>query len=141
MNDIKTPGREGASNKLMTRADYNAKKSGGGSNSSSKGGNDVADPNSISGDGIDVSKLSDDQRQAYEVIYAYGGKKNIRSIEAGITKLRVDVEKATDVDDKKLVELGAHGVVHPSNKSVYAVFGTKADIIKSLMQDLLDKMK
>ena len=142
---IKTPGREGASNKLMTRADYNAAKKGNsgssGSSSAPAAAEASANEASVNDDGIDQSKLSDDEKQAYQVILAYGGKKNIRSIEACITKLRVGVDKATEVDEKRLVELGAHGIVHPSNKMVYAVFGTKADIIKSLMQELLDKMK
>jgi len=38
-----------------------------------------------------------------------------------------------------LIALGAQGVIHPSKTSVYAVFGTKADVIKNNILDLLNK--
>jgi phosphotransferase system IIB component len=43
------------------------------------------------------------------------------------------------VNEKKLKELGALGVTHPSPQSVYAVFGSEADLIKNQMKDIIAK--
>ncbi|MCQ2755144.1 MAG: glucose PTS transporter subunit EIIB, partial [bacterium] len=74
-------------------------------------------------------------------ITAYGGKENITNVDACITKLRVEVVSADKVDEKKLKELGAKGVMRISAKSVYSVFGPKADVIKNQVNDLLANMK
>lgn len=88
---------------------------------------------------VDLSKLNDDQKLALSIINVYGGKNNIVNVDACITKLRVQVKDASIIKDEDIIALGAHGVTHPSKTSVYAVFGTKADIIKNNIKDLLNK--
>lgn len=131
--DIKTPGREGAENKLMTKKDYLAKK-----------GQVQAEPQKINANVSNAPKLENlnkDQQFAYDVIMAYGGANNIKNVDACITKLRVQVIDQSVVDMDALKQLGARGVVKPSAESVYAVFGTKADFIKNQMNELLPKLK
>jgi glucose-like phosphotransferase system IIB component len=77
--------------------------------------------------------------KSMEVIHAYGGPDNIKNIDACITKLRVQVKNKKDVDVERLKLLGALGITHPSPESVYAVFGTDADIIKNNMKDIIAK--
>ena len=89
--------------------------------------------------GIDPSKLDKDQLLALEVIAAYGGKDNIKNVDACITKLRVQVKNPDIVNKDQLLKLGARGIIKPSKESVYAVFGNKADFIKNKMNELLNK--
>ncbi len=107
--DIKTPGR-GGQDKLFTKSDYIAAQNG--------------QPSS------EINQLSN------AVIKAYGGKENIKNVDACITKLRVQVVDPKKVNKQELMNLGAKGVMYPSKQSVYAVFGTTADRIKNEMKDI-----
>ena len=127
--DIKTPGR-GGNTTLFTKKDYQAKVA------ANKNQVNVGDTNKLS---VDVSNLNKDQILALNIINAYGGKDNIVNVDACITKLRIQVKDASIVNDKEIIALGAHGITHPSKTSVYAVFGTKADIIKNNIKELLNK--
>lgn len=127
--DVKTPGREGASNKLLTKQDFLNKNKQA----------PTATAASAKMSGIDTSKLDKDQLFALEVIAAYGGKENIKNVDACITKLRVQVKNPDVVNKDQLLKLGARGVIKPSKESVYAVFGNKADFIKNKMNELLNK--
>lgn len=123
--DIKTPGRQGSENKLFTKADYKAK----------------AQINAPVGAKLNnAPKLNVQEQLAYDVINAYGGKANITNVDACITKLRVEVVSANNVNIEKLKQLGAKGVMKISPTAVYAVFGTKADIIKNHINELLPKI-
>lgn len=64
-------------------------------------------------------------------------EKNIKNVDACITKLRVQIVDASKVDKDMLIKLGAKGVIKPSPQSVYAVFGNEADFIKNKMNDIL----
>jgi glucose-like phosphotransferase system IIB component len=116
--DIKTPGRE-SEVRMFTKADYKAKE-------------DNNESQTINAN-VDTKLMS----LASEVIKAYGGKENIKNVDACITKLRVQVADASKVDKDTLIKLGARGVIKPSPQSVYAVFGNDADIIKNTMNDIL----
>ncbi|MGL5290617.1 MAG: PTS glucose transporter subunit IIBC [Vibrionaceae bacterium] len=69
---------------------------------------------------------------AKELVVAFGGKENIAGLDACITRLRVAVNDVEQVDQKKLKELGAAGVV-VAGKGVQAIFGTKSDNLKTDM--------
>jgi glucose-like phosphotransferase system IIB component len=79
------------------------------------------------------------REKSKEVIMAYGGADNILNIDACITKLRIQVKNKKIVNENRLKELGALGVIHPSPQSVYAVFGNEADLIKNQMKDIIAK--
>lgn len=110
--NIKTPGREGSTNKLGSKAEFQSIRA---SKSSS----------------VKVSKEEEGKALAIKVIAAYGGRSNIKNVDACITKLRIQVKDQSKVDKDELMRLGARGVMKPSPQSVYAVFGTKADYIKN----------
>ena len=73
---------------------------------------------------------------AEQLIAAFGGRENLVSVDACITRLRVEVADKGKVDKARLKNLGAAGVVEVGN-SVQAVFGTQAEALKSDIQDAL----
>lgn len=58
-----------------------------------------------------------------------GGKKNIKHLDACITRLRVEVNEKSSVDVAALKSLGASGVLEVGN-NMQAIFGPKSDQIK-----------
>jgi PTS system N-acetylglucosamine-specific IIC component len=68
--------------------------------------------------------------RAEQVIAAFGGRENLVTVDACITRLRVDVADPSKVDQARLKSLGAAGVVEVGN-SVQAVFGTDAEALKN----------
>lgn len=71
-----------------------------------------------------------------ELVLAFGGRSNITSLDACITRLRISVNDPALVDDRKLKALGAAGVVHVGN-GVQAIFGTLSENMKTDMQQYL----
>ncbi|MBM7636881.1 PTS transporter subunit IIBC [Streptococcus saliviloxodontae] len=83
-------------------------------------------------------ETADANSQIVKVINALGGKSNIEDVDACMTRLRVtvrDVEKVASEDAWK--KIGAMGLVLKGN-GVQAIYGPKADVLKSDIQDLLD---
>ncbi len=104
--NLKTPGRESDDEeaKLYSKADYNASK----------------------------GKNAQDEivENAPEVLKALGSDDNIVSVDACITRLRVEVKDKSKVDKDKLKALGAVGVMEVGN-GIQAIFGAKADAYKN----------
>ncbi|WP_440026787.1 PTS glucose transporter subunit IIBC [Chromobacterium amazonense] len=75
--------------------------------------------------------VSEDQR-ARELVLAFGGRSNIRGLDACITRLRVAVAEIAKVDQTKLKAMGASGVVVVGN-GVQAIFGPKSENLKTDM--------
>ena len=75
--------------------------------------------------------------KAPEVLEALGGEENIVSVDACITRLRVEVKDKSKVDKPKLKALGAAGVVEVGN-GIQAIFGAKADAYKNEINNILD---
>ena len=71
---------------------------------------------------------------AGELVAAFGGKANITGLDACITRLRVAVADTAAVDQDKLKQLGAAGVVVVAG-GVQAIFGTKSDNLKTEMDE------
>jgi PTS system glucose-specific IIC component len=67
------------------------------------------------------------------LVLAFGGRSNIKHLDACITRLRVGVLDATKVDQAALKSLGAAGVVR-SGDAVQAVFGTRSENLKTDME-------
>lgn len=74
--------------------------------------------------------------KAEQAVKALGGKSNIVSLDACITRLRVEVKDVAKVDQELLKKLGAAGVM-VAGKGVQAIFGTKSDNLRSEMSDYL----
>ncbi|MFC0187972.1 glucose-specific PTS transporter subunit IIBC [Fictibacillus aquaticus] len=73
---------------------------------------------------------------AANILEALGGEPNIANLDACITRLRVSVKDAKDVDKNRLKKLGASGVLEMGN-NIQAIFGTRSDTIKSEIQDII----
>ncbi len=73
---------------------------------------------------------------AERLVAAFGGARNIESLDACITRVRVTVRDAGKADGKALRSLGAAGVVVVGN-AVQAVFGTRSESLKSAMEKVL----
>jgi PTS system N-acetylglucosamine-specific IIC component len=74
--------------------------------------------------------------KAEQLIAAFGGRDNLRSVDACITRLRMEVVDTGKVDQERLRSLGAAGVIEVGN-SVQAVFGTQAEALKNEITDAL----
>lgn len=73
---------------------------------------------------------------AYELIRAFGGRRNITSLDACITRLRISVEDMKKVNKAKLKALGASGVLEIGN-SAQAIFGPRSENLKTDMMEYL----
>ena len=67
---------------------------------------------------------------------AFGGRCNIASLDACITRLRVKLADVTKASAEKLKALGAAGVVVVGD-GVQAIFGTQSENLKTEMQEYL----
>ena len=111
--NLKTPGRDDSEEvKLYTRSDVNARD---------------AKEKSISSDD-EVSRL---------ICEGLGGKKNISDVDCCATRLRCTVLDSNLVDDQKLKNTGASGVVH-KGKGVQIIYGPRVTVIKSNLEDYLE---
>ena len=76
--------------------------------------------------------------QAVNVINLLGGRANIVDVDACMTRLRVTVKDAEKVGTEEQWKAeGAMGLVM-KGQGVQAIYGPKADVLKSDIQDLLD---
>lgn len=121
--NLKTPGREGDEEeaKLYSKADFQA----------SKG---------LDNKEVQNKSNSKDEivQNAPEVLAALGGEENAVSIDACITRLRVEVKDKSKVDKDKLKALGAVGVVEVGN-GIQAIFGAKADAYRHEINKILGR--
>ena len=75
--------------------------------------------------------------QAHRIIGLLGGKENIIDVDACMTRLRItvkDVAKVADIEDWR--KEGALGLMKKGN-GIQAVYGPKADVLKSDILDIL----
>ena len=119
--NLKTPGRDEneGETKLYTKADFQ----------NSKGGTTEAAAPKTAGKGEIAEK-------APLVLAALGGEENIVSVDACITRLRVEVKNKANVNKDELKNLGAAGVVEVGN-GIQAIFGAKADAYKNAINEIL----
>ena len=73
---------------------------------------------------------------AEQLIAAFGGRANLVTVDACITRLRMEVADTGKVEQARLKTLGAAGVIEVGS-SVQAVFGTQAEALKNEIQDIL----
>ncbi|SAK92179.1 PTS system N-acetylglucosamine-specific transporter subunit IIBC [Caballeronia calidae] len=71
-----------------------------------------------------------------DLVLAFGGRSNIKSLDACITRLRITVNDPALVDDARLKALGAAGVLRVGN-GVQAIFGPLSENMKTDMQEYL----
>lgn len=119
--NLKTPGRDEneGETKLYTKADFQKSKGGA---------TEVAAPQTAG-----KGEISE---KAPLVLSALGGEENIVSVDACITRLRVEVKDKANVNKDELKNLGAAGVVEVGN-GIQAIFGAKADAYKNAINEIL----
>jgi PTS system glucose-specific IIC component len=74
--------------------------------------------------------------RAKQLVWAFGGPRNLVSLDACITRLRISVREPAQVDSAALKALGASGVVVVGS-GVQAVFGPLSENLKTDMQEYL----
>jgi PTS system glucose-specific IIC component len=73
---------------------------------------------------------------ANRLVLAFGGRSNIKDLDACITRLRVGVEDIGRADQAKLKALGAAGVLLVGN-NMQAIFGTRSENLTTDMEEYL----
>ncbi|MCD6212471.1 MAG: PTS transporter subunit EIIC [Sulfurovum sp.] len=74
---------------------------------------------------------------ALEFIKALGGKENIVSTDACITRLRMSVNDSSKLLDESFMALGAKGVIRPDKNSIQIVLGTRAESVAEEIKEAL----
>ena len=89
---------------------------------------------------IELSEESTDTSQNDEAsafILALGGKENILSTDACITRLRMSVKNSQNLPDEAFTQLGAKGVIRPDKHTIQIVLGTKAESVAENIKHIL----
>lgn len=76
--------------------------------------------------------------KAAAFVAALGGRANLRAIDACATRLRLAVVDATAIDEPRLRQLGARGVLRPSPTAVQVIVGGIADGLAMDMRAAID---
>jgi PTS system glucose-specific IIC component len=74
---------------------------------------------------------------ARDLVLAFGGRRNIKALDACITRLRVGVHDMARVQQDRLKALGASGVMVVGD-GIQAIFGTRSENLKTDMQKYLE---
>jgi PTS system glucose-specific IIC component len=98
-----------------------------------RNGNYIEEENTAASSDTSVNKNS----LAPVLIELLGGKENIEDVDACMTRLRVTVKDTSSVaGEQDWKKNGALGLI-VKDKGVQAIYGPKADVLKSDIQDLL----
>lgn len=85
---------------------------------------------------ITPTASSGTSNKAHELVAAFGGRANLSALDACITRLRVTVADPAKVNQERLKQLGASGVLVMGN-AVQAVFGPLSENLKTDMEAYL----
>ncbi|MGE4263649.1 MAG: PTS glucose transporter subunit IIBC [Desulfovibrio sp.] len=96
----------------------------------------VEAPGTPDGQGAQAESAPGAGGLALDLVLAFGGRGNILSLDACITRLRVEVAEHNRVNEKRLKQLGASGVMMVGD-SVQAIFGPLSENLKTDMQEYL----
>lgn len=81
-----------------------------------------------------TGEAAGDDSMAGRLVAAFGGAGNIRSLDACVTRLRIDLVDTTRADAAALKALGAAGVMKVGT-GVQAIFGTRSERLKGEMEE------
>ena len=103
-----------------------------------RNGNYEQNDDAASGDSAAGAVTSSASSQVINIINLLGGRANIVDVDACMTRLRVTVKDAEKVGNEEQWKAeGAMGLVM-KGQGVQAIYGPKADVLKSDIQDVLD---
>ena len=74
--------------------------------------------------------------KAKKILQALGGQDNVVELEPCITRLRVEVKNAEQVNETELKDAGAFGVVR-SGRIIQVIVGPEADSLAAKLQEEL----
>ncbi|TPG88282.1 PTS sugar transporter [Brevibacillus laterosporus] len=83
-----------------------------------------------------VGTISSMREKAEKVLENIGGKENIKSLDACITRLRLVLVDDQKVNETALKQLGAVGMMRLGQGSVQIVFGTQSEALKDELEKL-----
>lgn len=84
-----------------------------------------------------VLSNSDFAEVAAIILEGLGGKANVKSLDNCITRLRLEINDYTQVDEKKIKSAGVAGVMRPSKTAVQVIVGTKVQFVADEMKKML----
>ncbi len=84
-----------------------------------------------------VLSNSDFAEVAAVILEGLGGKGNVKSLDNCITRLRLEINDYTQVDEKKIKSAGVAGVMRPSKNAVQVIVGTKVQFVADEMKKML----
>ena len=90
---------------------------------------------------ISISKNSNMAELALNYIEALGGEENIKTVDNCVTRLRLEIGSAKNVDDKRLKALGARGIVKLSDTSIQVIIGTNVQFVSDAIKEQLNKVR
>jgi PTS system glucose-specific IIC component len=87
---------------------------------------------------VDRGEMIEDLAHGFtqQLVLAFGGKSNIKDLDACITRLRVGVFDIQKADQRRLKALGAAGVLLVGS-NMQAIFGTRSENLKTDMEEYL----
>ncbi|MCK6264134.1 N-acetylglucosamine-specific PTS transporter subunit IIBC [Vibrio sp. ZSDE26] len=83
------------------------------------------------------SEASAEEVNVEAYVEALGGKQNIKSVDACITRLRLQVEDSSALNEERLKELGSKGVIKVGKSGAQVVLGPKAEVVATSLKAFL----
>lgn len=74
---------------------------------------------------------------AATILEGLGGKGNIKSLDNCVTRLRLEINDYTIVNDKVIKSAGIAGIIRPSKNAIQIVVGTKVQFVADEMKKLI----
>lgn len=75
--------------------------------------------------------------KSMEILKALGGATNIKDLDACITRLRLTVRDAAQVNQGRLKELGAAGILNGGGGNFQVIFGVQSDALKEEIRAII----
>lgn len=75
--------------------------------------------------------------KAFHTIEGLGGKDNIKAVDYCTTRLRMTLEDSSKLDEKKLKQYGARGVMKINKTNAQVIIGTSVEFLAEAMKDRL----
>lgn len=71
------------------------------------------------------------------VLEGLGGKGNVKTLDNCITRLRLEINDHTKVDEKKIKSAGVAGILRPNKSTIQVIIGTKVQFVADEMKKML----
>ncbi len=85
-----------------------------------------------------LDSASDFEQAAKIILEGLGGLENLKEYDYCATRIRVEVNDYTQVDEKKIKSAGIPGVIRPSQNNVQVVVGTKVQFVFDELKRIID---